>query len=258
MPSLLAGDKKIYKKGISFLDMLPELISYGLSDKEANVYIICLKTGQATANRISELAKVARSTTYDILDRLKSLGLITTCVIDNKTHFIANNPEVLLTSLDERKSAIEEVLPSLRGIFKKVEDKPYAEVFQGEIAIIKIFDEILDNAKELKVIGSQGNALEKIGYHPEKFRLKRIQNKVRIQQILEISEESKKIEKDKYTNIRFLKSLSNSKEGVFISGDYVYHILFQYEISAIKIKSKDHAEAMRIVFDELWKKATPK
>lgn len=236
--------------------MLQELINYGLSDKEANVFLICLKTGQATANRIAELANLARSTTYDILDRLKSLGLISTCVIDNKTQFIANNPEVLLTSLNERKNTIEKVLPSLKEIYKKLEDKPAAEVFQGKIAIIKIFDEILDNAKELKVIGSQGNALEKIGYHPEKFRTKRLENKIKIKQLLEISQESKKIKNDKYTEVKFLKSLNESKEGIFIFDDYVYHIIFQYEISAIKIISKDHAQTMEIMFDELWQKAS--
>lgn len=235
--------------------MLEELIEYGLSDKEANVYLICLKTGQATANRIAELAKLARSTTYDILDRLRSLGLITTCVVDNKTQFVANNPEVLLTSLNERKAAVKGIMPSLKEVYKKIEDRPYAEVFQGKIAIIKIFDEILENAKSLKVIGSQGNALEKIGYHPEKFRMKRLERKIRIRQILEVSKDSKAIRNDRYTEVRYLPSLNESKEGVFIFDDYVYHILFQYEISAVKIKSKDHARAMEIVFDELWERA---
>lgn len=238
--------------------MQEELIDYGLSDKEANVYLVCLKTGQATANRIAEMAGLARSTTYDILDRLKALGLITTTIIDNKINFIANDPDVLLTSLNEKKNTVEKVLPSLKNIYKKAGERPSAEVFQGKIAIIKIFDEILDNAKELKVIGSQGNALEKIGYHPEKFRLKRLENKIKIKQILEISPESKKIKNDKYTEVRFLSSLNESKEGMFIFDDYTYHIMFQYEISAIKIKSKEHAEAMEIMFDELWKKAKNK
>lgn len=235
--------------------MLQELINYGLSDKEANIYLICLKTGQATANRIAELADLARSTTYDVLDRLRSLGLISTCIIDNKTNFIANDPKALLTSLNEKKNTIEKVISSLREIYNKIEDKPTAEVFQGKIAIIKIFDEILDNAKELKVIGSQRNALEKIGYHPEKFRIKRLENKIKIKQLLEISPKSKKIKHDKYTEVRFLKSLNKSKEGMFIFDDYVYHIIFQYEISAIKIKSKDHSKAMSIIFDDLWRRS---
>ncbi len=230
-------------------------MQYGLSEKEAKVYLACLKTGKATANRIAELSDLARSTTYDLLDKLKSLGLISTCIIDNKTRFIANDPEVLITSLNERKTDIKKVMPSLKKVCQKVGDRPSAEVFQGKIALLKIFDEILDNAKDLKVIGSQANALEKIGYHPEKFKLKRITNKIKIKQVLETSKESKKIKKDKFTQVKFLDSLNNSREGIFIFNDYVYHIIFQYEISAIRIKSKDHAKAMEIMFDELWEKA---
>lgn len=235
--------------------MKQELTEYGLSEKEAEIFLICLKTGEATANRIAELAKLPRSTTYDILDKLKQIGLISTYKSGTKTHFIANNPDTLITSLEEKKQKIKKILPGLKEIRNKVSDKPLAEVFQGKIAIIKLLDEILDNAKSLKVIGSQGNALQKIDYQPEKFRLKRLGKKISIKQILEISEESKKIKEDKYTEIKFLKSLNDSKEGTFIYGDTVAHLIFQYELTAIKIKSKEHARATEIMFDELWKSA---
>ena len=234
--------------------MEQELINYGLSENEARVYLICIKTGQSTANRIAQLANLARSTTYDILDRLKAAGLITTCIVGSKTNFIANDPNVLMTMLSEKKNSIESILPSLHDSYKKIEDKPSAEVFSGKIAVVRILDEILDNTKKLKVIGSQGNALQKIGYHPEKFRLKRISKKINIRQILEISKESEKIRPDKYTQIRYLKSLNTSKEAIFISDECTYHIILQYEISAIKIRSKDHAHSMGIMFDELWEK----
>jgi len=232
-----------------------ELIEYGLSNKEADIFLVALKLGEATANRIAEVAGLARSTTYDILDKLKSSGLISTYVSESKTHFIANNPEILITALDEKKKAIKEILPSLKDVYKKIEDKPYAEVFQGKIAIIKILDEILYNAKSLKIIGSIENALEKIDYHPDKFRMKRIERQIPIKQILEISKKSKQIKKNKYTQVRFLEQLKDAKECIFILEDYVYHIILQYEISAIKIKSKDHVKVMEIMFDELWQKA---
>jgi len=236
--------------------MKEELIEYGLSNKEADIFLAALKLGEATANRIAEVAGLARSTTYDILDKLKSSGLISTYVSESKTHFIANNPEILITALDEKKQAIREILPSLKNVYKKIEDKPYAEVFQGKIAIIKILDEILNNAKSLKIIGSIGNALEKIDYHPDKFRIKRMEKKIPIKQILEISKESKQIKRNEYTQIRFLDKLNEAKECIFILEDYVYHIILQYDISAIKIKSKDHVKVMEIIFDELWRKAS--
>src|SRR3989344_8428157 len=185
-----------------------ELIEYGLSNKEADIFLVALKLGEATANRIAEVAGLARSPTYDILDKLKSSGLISKYVSESKTHFIANNPEILITALDEKKQAIREILPSLKNVYKKIEDKPYAEVFQGKVAIIKILDEILNNAKSLKIIGSIGNALEKIDYHPDKFRIKRMEKKIPIKQILEISKESKQIKRNEYTQIRFLDKLN--------------------------------------------------
>jgi len=239
--------------------MIQELIQYGLSEKEAETYISCLKIGQATANRIAGLMNLPRSTTYDILERLKIVGLITTIIIDNKTNFIASTPDVLLTSLNEKKNTIEKILPDLKEMHNKVGDRPIAEVFQGKIAIIKLLDEILDNAKSLKVLGSQGNALKKIGYHSEIFSIKRLEKKIHIKQILEESKEARKYKKklNKYTELKFIKSFSNSREVIFLFDNYVYHIILQYEISAIKIKSKDHAKTIEIIFDELWEKATP-
>jgi sugar-specific transcriptional regulator TrmB len=237
--------------------MKQELIDFGLSEKEADIFLICLKAGEATANRLAELADLPRSTTYDLLEKLKRFGLLTTCVIDKKTHFIASNPEALITTLEDKKQKIKKILPQLKEIQNKILDKPIAEVYQGKIAIISLLDEILGSAKSLKVIGSQGNALQKIDYHPEKFRIKRIENKISVKQLLEVSEESKKIKPDKYTEVRYLKSLNDSKEATFIFGDCVYHLILQHEISAIKVKSQDHANASEILFDELWKKAKP-
>ncbi|MEK6825514.1 MAG: helix-turn-helix domain-containing protein [Nanoarchaeota archaeon] len=235
--------------------MEQELIKLGLTEKEACVYLVCLKAGEVTANRISELSHLPRSTTYDLLDKLRHLGLISTYIKDSRTHFKANSPESLKVILNEKREILDKVLPDLRNIQNIITDRPYAEVFQGKNAILKILNEILDNAKSLKVIGSMGNALEKIDYHPEKFRKRRIERRIKIKQILELSKESKKIDRDKFTEIKFLESLNNSKEGIFMFDDFVYHIIFQFEISAIKIKSEDHAKSMGILFDELWKSA---
>ena len=103
---------------------------------------------------------------------------------------------------------------------------------------------------------SQGNALEKIGYHPEKFRLKREERKIIVKQILEESVDARKEKSNKYTKIKFVKSLTNSREAMFITNEYTYHIILQYEISAIRIKSSDHAQTMELLFDELWDNAT--
>jgi len=235
--------------------MKQELLDYGLSDKEAELFLICLKLGEATANRIAQLADLPRSTTYDVLEKLRNLGLISTAKIKNKTHFISKTPEVLISSLEDRRQKIKNILPELKKLQNKIGEKPIAEVFQGKIAIVRLLDEILENAKSLKIMGCLGNALEKIDYHPDKFRMKRIENKIMVRQILEVSSESKKVKSNKYTHIKYLKSFNESKEATFVFDDYTYHLILQHEISAIKIKSKDHANSTEIMFDELWQRA---
>jgi len=56
--------------------MEKELQEIGLNANEAKIYLSILKLGEATANRIANLSEIARSTTYDILEKLKHRGLI--------------------------------------------------------------------------------------------------------------------------------------------------------------------------------------
>lgn len=244
--------------------MEKELIEFGLSKKESEIYIVCLKIGEATANRISSLAGLHRSTTYDILDKLRHNGFITTVVKDKKTYFIANNPRIILTSLNEqkkeflnsiseRKKIFRKLIPEFKQIQNVVNFKPTAEVFEGKVSISKVLDEIVENASYLKIIGNQENALEKIGYRANKFRMRRKERGFKVYQILEDSKEARKEKADKYTEVRFLKSIKNSMDAIFIYNDTTVHLILGHELSIIRIKSKEHTKAQEINFDELWK-----
>src|SRR3989344_5278101 len=233
--------------------MKEELQELGLSSNEIEVYLVCLKLGEATVNRIADVSKLPRSTTHDILISLKNKSLISSLIIKNKTNYLANDPKIIIFGLKEKIEIANKIMPNLLEIKNKIKEKPKAEVFQGKIAVVKLLDEIIELKKPILLIGNQGNALEKIEYHPEKFKIKRTENKIPIKQILEISEESKKIKEDKYTQIKYLDSLKGSKEAMFIVENSVYHIILQYEIIAIKITSEDHAELSRKMFEELWK-----
>lgn len=236
--------------------MIEMLTQFGLSKKEAETYVSCLRAGRATANRISEAMGVPRSTVYDILERLRALGLVTTSVIGSKTNFVASDPEVLVEILEEKKQMVSKALPGLRSIHNKMAERPIAEIFQGKIAAGRLFDEIIERAEsEVCIIGSQKNAVEKIGYRTDRFRQRRKEKGLLIRQILEESVPARSEEKNRYTKVRYLKRLSRSKEAIFILENYVYHIILQHEISAIRIKSADHAYSTKLIFEALWEKA---
>ncbi len=246
--------------------MKKELIDFGLTEKEAEVYLVCLKTGNTTANRISNLANLSRSTTYDILQKLKYYGFVTSLIKDKKTFFMANNPYIILSNLDEKekkflelskekKKKFKELLPHLKTIQNKIHKKPVAEVFEGIVSLSRVLDNIVENANEIFIIGSQENAIEKIDYRVDRFRTKRKERKIKIRQILEDSREARKEKYEGLTQVKFLKNLSNSREATFIYDDIVVHLIISHELTAIKIKSKEYADSQKIIFEELWKSA---
>jgi len=233
--------------------MRDELIDFGLTEKEADIFLLCLKTGEATVNRISELSDFARSTVYDILQKLINRGLISRTIKKSVTHYIANNPKVLLKSLNDKRYKIERIIPQLQEIQNKIHEKPISEIFEGRKGIIFALDSILNNAKSIKLIGSRENALKVIQYHPDNFIAKRIEKKIPIKQILEESPEARKIKNTKYSKMKFLNSIKKSKNVIFIYGDTVLNLILGHELSAIKIKSKEYSDSQEILFDELWK-----
>ncbi|MFA6991787.1 MAG: helix-turn-helix domain-containing protein, partial [Candidatus Gracilibacteria bacterium] len=52
------------------------LTNLGLNDKEAKVYLSCIKIGTSQVSKIAEDAKLNRVTTYDILEKLKKRGFV--------------------------------------------------------------------------------------------------------------------------------------------------------------------------------------
>lgn len=233
--------------------MEDELKEYGLTEKEAKLFLICLKTGEATANRLSELIDLPRSTVYDILRKLLNQGLISTTVKGKKTHYIANNPKVLLKSLDDKRYKIERILPQLISIQNQIHDKPIAEVYEGKKGIIFALDSILNNAKSIKLIGSRKNAIKVIQYHPDNFIVKRIEKKIPIRQILEKSPEARELKRLKFSKVKYLESIKNSKNVIFIYDDTVVNLILGPELSAIRIQSKEYTQSQELLFDELWK-----
>jgi len=246
--------------------MKQELMNIGLSEKEAESYLVCLKTGQATPHRIAGLMGLPRSTTYDLLDKLRQKGFVTTFKKDKKTYVLANNPDVIISFLDEKKKETVDQFEDKKQIFKKITAnlkniqnqinlKPVAEVFEGKVSVSKLIDEIAENAHIIKLIGNQKNAAERMGYRADRYRTRRKRARSKEYQLLEDSPESRKEPIDKYTEVRFLKSLKDSKDVIIIYDDVTVNVLLGEEISAIRIKSKEHTKAMEIVFDELWSKA---
>jgi len=232
--------------------MEQELIAYGLSDKEAKLYLLCLKTGETTANRLIKLSGLARGTTYDILDKLKARGLLSAYVKEKATFFRANDPEVLIKSLDEKKTAINKIIPSLKKVSKSLDNNHHIEVLQGLSGVKKILDDVLKQAKNVIIMGNEKDAREVILHHPENFRLRRLEKKIKIKNLLEESATARELKNDKYSEVRHTSELKNLHEVLIIYNDTTAHILMQEPLNIFKIKSKEYTLTQKLLFENMW------
>ena len=230
-------------------------MEYGLSEKEAKLYLFCLKTGEATANRLIELSGLPRGTVYDILEKLKVKGLISSLIKEKTMYFRANDPDVLLKTLEEKKTSIKKVIPQLKSIQKSINQKLKIEVFEGLAGVRKILDDILDNCKEVIIMGNEQYARQIILHHPENFRVKRIEKKIKIKNLLEESKIARSLKNDKYSKVKHIEELKDSKEVLIIYNNTTVHMVMEEPTTIIKITSEEYTNTQRLMFENLWKTA---
>ena len=101
-----------------------ELIAFGLSPREAKVYMATLKLGEAPASAVAKQCSMRRLSTYSILERLRSRNFLT-CYQNRRSRiYRVAEPEAFLKHCDDqiskicaKKDRFQKVLPRLKGSF---------------------------------------------------------------------------------------------------------------------------------------------
>lgn len=240
--------------------MLDQLREYGLSEKEARVYISCLKLGSSTANKISSMTGLRRSTTYDVLEALKQKGLIASFSRDKKHYFQAVEPTEFLTFAEAKVEKLKKILPELERIKGFAVEKPHVELFEGFKGVTSLL-ESLYREKEVLLYGSLSRAHSLLKHLPYIMAKKRAQRGIPCRTICEHTKYATFRLQDpeirKYTHIRYLASMKNMTTSNFVAGNQVGIIVLEHEPVGIHIINKEIAKTQRYVFEALWKVAEP-
>lgn len=126
------------------------LEKFGFSLNESKIYLTSLEIGLSSAQDIAKKAGLKRTTVYSVLISLVNRGMIGKTLVKNKTRFVAEPPEKLLSLINEIQSNIVKVLPELEAIYNKNETKPKITFFEGENAIHNVYEDTLkEKPKEI-------------------------------------------------------------------------------------------------------------
>lgn len=236
-----------------------ELQNLGLSDKEASVYLAILELGQDSVQNIAKKAKVNRATTYTILDALVQKGLVSLSEQNNKTYYLANDPEALWGLLElkkreilEKERRVEQTLPSLRSIYNSKNAKPTIRYFEGMQGLLQAVDEFVPHKAETNEPIRLVYSKDKLDVFIDEKDKKKFSNKRQEYGIpaeviytytkgdVEATKNSKRVRLDE-------KKYPISTD-IEIYNDQVYISTLENDLSAILIKNASIAETLKTLF----------
>lgn len=145
------------------------LIDFGLSEKEARVYISLLELGDATAFEIAKHSGVNRSSAYVILEALSKRGLAGLSGGEKVRRYVAVSPEALaqMSQVTAKKheliaSNIKSILPELNALNKNTTQKPKIRVLNGLEGLTSALLECLDNKEKVLRVFSSGEHIMRL------------------------------------------------------------------------------------------------
>lgn len=238
----------------------------GLSEGEIKVYSALLNIGASGLNSIHEKVGMDRRNIYDILNKLIERGLVSYIDENGKRTFKVSNPEKILSYIEEKKSALDnvkkevsEVMPQMQEIFNSKKEEFSGEIFRGVEGMKAVWDDLL-NYDNIYWIGS--GMYVPLGYPAfwDDWNKRRMKAKVGSYHLFRHDKRDdvknrKGFDKNKITNWKFLPAEFSGNPTVTVAyGNKVAQMLLGENINVFVIESKELAENYKKYHKFLWDK----
>lgn len=230
------------------------LQNLGLTKNESKIYYALVSLKSASVNELSRKTDVPRVNIYDILESLKSKGLVASVTKSNKMYFEPANPERLKELLEKKQEEMKKVaieVDVLKKIFLDKNIRSDVGLFKGKLGIKSVLKEAL-NEKEILNFGSSGMFPKTYPEYFDIWESQRAKNKIHMR-IVASKNLKGKIPEKKLQTIRFLDHEFSSLTSTFIFGEKVATFIWTDEPFAILIENAQLAESQRNYFEFLWK-----
>ena len=233
------------------------LIRSGLTKPEAKTFLAALELGEASATQIAAKAGVKRPSVYLILETLKAKGLINTFKKRGKSMFYAEDPRVIERQLEERKQAVQDVLPELLSLANTLTKKPKIRYYEDDPGIEEIFKDMLNYPDS--IISSWYSDAFKLfdsEFIYKYFIPKRREKKILSRSIMPDTKASRAIVSANAEELRQTKLIPETffKPNIQINlyGGCKVAILSYKEKIGLIIESVDMFHGLKGIFDTMW------
>ncbi len=239
-----------------------QLTELGFSDKEASVYLALLELGPATTSEISRVAKINRTTGYDILESLVNDGLVNPLGDAKIQKYVAENPDKVIVFLEnkikqgkEKLKKAYDLLPELFSVFNEKE-KPKIKFFEGVERVKEAFNDTLSAKIEIVGYAVGADAFTAVGeeYLRDYFK-RRVAKNIKVRVIAPDDPDTLKVTARDREELRESYVVPRDKF-YFTTETNIYNdkvlIVSWKEKFAVLVESKEIADAQKKVFELAW------
>lgn len=230
------------------------LISAGLTQNEAEIYLVLLRKGCSSATDVVKELGMHRTSVYNTLARLESKGLVNAVMINKLRRFTPAHPQKLKQSVADQMLIMEQLLPNLEHIHDERQRDEHIQYFTGVTGLQSIYEMILGERKNYLGYGPALRAEKLLSHYLVRFTKQAVKEKMRSRMIYH--QQFEELMPNPLEERRYLASGELSPESVMVFGDMVAIMFFSSEAPAgMVIQNKAMADGFRERFEHLWERA---
>lgn len=241
--------------------LIETLTDYGLSNKEAKVYLWCLELGAAPASTVARRINEKRVTVYANLKSLCAKGIATEAKKQKVSYFSVIQPDILLHNFERKMSNFKKNMPDLLAVSSIFGNALKTQFFEWFEWIKHLYLDQLHSQTDLYSFISATEAKDQLkDFFYNEYIPARSNKNIFARKILRNGPESEKFAAND-TNA-FRKSLlvdalpiGEAQELLIYGPDKICIALFgEDQVSGILIHSKQLYTTLKGLFMYIWEK----
>ena len=241
-------------------ELLKGLQYFGLSEKEAAVYIALLPRRDVGSSKLVLATGLHKQFVYNALARLEGLGLAKHVIANGRKKFSANTPQRLISILDEKRLSASTIAAQLQSRFAGAHEQDF-EVYQGDNAFMAHQLELLKNAPDGSTFDVVGSETERYSKTFKETGLWDEYHKIQIQKNISLrylgSEAQRELLQWREQNeprfeYKILPGLSLGKMSIEVRPGNVTFATYGDTLLDFTLSGKEVANGYREFFEVLW------
>jgi sugar-specific transcriptional regulator TrmB len=233
-----------------------DLISLHITPLQADIYLALLEFGSASVQDVAERAGVKRTSVYNVLDDMKSRGLLTVLDHSGRKLLVAESPENIVAYEQKQARKAQDILPELSALYALPGAKPKARYYEGIAGLKQMYDATIVAGESIVAFSDYEKMFAVMTKeYMYDYALRRAEAGVTIRSIAKPGVEAiqvSELDADQKRETRIYAGDFEFDTEINIYGNHVAFFSFRRPYAGVIIEDRAVATTMRSIWNIVW------